>query len=367
VRLLRAVTLACGIALAGASAAAPVATAPDDPAADRVIAAIATRAAPIKAYTFNLNVRVALLTFPWIRFTLVGHGEYERNGSFLIHFDHVPWFGKGYSTIKMDALDPSNWSKHYVITLAGQDGTVSHLSMRDRSRARFKRRPRRSTRRRACATYRGCGITAGASWFTSRRSSSRGIPFRSSKMPTSRCRSTRDGSRGILRLQRDRRSLADAADRREVSAISTRKSVGTWSLLNALWVPLTAQDAALMTIAVPAALLHIAPTSYRSSLSILVSVAAVGAMVVPPLAGWFSDRSRRAGGSRRAFVVAGVVIDVAALAAIAFVHNIWLFGALLIAAIAGANVAIAAYQAMLPRASPANIGESFREFAARSR
>ncbi len=131
-RLLRAVTLACGIALAGASAAAPVATAPDDPAADRVIAAIATRAAPIKAYTFNLNVRVALLTFPWIRFTLVGHGEYERNGSFLIHFDHVPWFGKGYSTIKMDALDPSNWSKHYVITLAGQDGTVSHLSMRDR-------------------------------------------------------------------------------------------------------------------------------------------------------------------------------------------------------------------------------------------
>ena len=137
-----------------------------------------------------------------------------------------------------------------------------------------------------------------------------------------------------------------------MSAISTRKSVGTWSLLNALWVPLTAQDAALMTIAVPAALLHIAPTSYRSSLSILVSVAAVGAMVVPPLAGWFSDRSRRAGGSRRAFVVAGVVIDVAALAAIAFVHNIWLFGALLIAAIAGANVAIAAYQAMLPESVP---------------
>ncbi|MGR4065374.1 MAG: MFS transporter [Vulcanimicrobiaceae bacterium] len=137
-----------------------------------------------------------------------------------------------------------------------------------------------------------------------------------------------------------------------MSASSTRKSVGAWSLLNALWVPLTAQDAALMTIAVPAALLHIAPTSYRSSLSILVSVAALGAMIVPPLAGWLSDRSRRAGGSRRAFVVAGVAVDVAALTAIAFVHEIWLFGALLIVAIAGANVAIAAYQAMLPESVP---------------
>ncbi len=137
-RMLRVVTLACGIALAGAAASAPISTAPDDPAADRVIASLATRSAPIKAYTFNLNVHVALLTFPWIHFVLVGHGEYERNGSFLLHFDRVPWFGRGYSTIKMDALDPSNWPKQYVITLARQDGTVSHLSMRDRTTSRLQ-------------------------------------------------------------------------------------------------------------------------------------------------------------------------------------------------------------------------------------
>jgi MFS family permease len=107
-----------------------------------------------------------------------------------------------------------------------------------------------------------------------------------------------------------------------------------------------------MTIAVPAALLRLAPTSYVGVLSIMVSTAMFGAMIVPPVAGWFSDRVRRRGGARRGFVVAGFLVDVIALIALAFTHSLLAFGAWLTVAIVGANAALAAYQAMLPEQVP---------------
>lgn len=130
------------------------------------------------------------------------------------------------------------------------------------------------------------------------------------------------------------------------------REVGAWIVLNALWIPLTFQDAALITIAVPAALLHLAPSSHVVALSVLASVSALATMIVPPLAGWFSDRSRRRGGERRGVVFAGVAFDVVGLVALAFAHNLFAFGAFLVLAIVGANVALAAYQALLPELVP---------------
>jgi MFS family permease len=119
-------------------------------------------------------------------------------------------------------------------------------------------------------------------------------------------------------------------------------------MLNALWIPLTFQDAALMTIAVPASLLTLAPKAHVAALAALASIAAVGAMIVPPLAGWLSDHKRRRGGERRTFVAAGLAIDVVALVALAFARNLITFDACLVLAVIGANVALAAYQALLP-------------------
>lgn len=130
------------------------------------------------------------------------------------------------------------------------------------------------------------------------------------------------------------------------------REIGAWLVLNALWIPLTFQDAALMTIAVPATLLRLAPTSYVGALSVMVSVAMFGAMIVPPLAGWLSDRLRHRGGARRSFVVAGLFVDVVALVALALSHSLFAFGAWLTVAIVGANVALAAYQALLPELVP---------------
>jgi MFS family permease len=107
-----------------------------------------------------------------------------------------------------------------------------------------------------------------------------------------------------------------------------------------------------MTIAVPATLLRLAPGSHVAALSALASVAAVGAMIVPPLAGWMSDRVRRDGGGRKTFVAAGLLIDVVALVALAFTHTLLAFGACLVLAVVGSNIALAAYQALLPELVP---------------
>lgn len=134
--------------------------------------------------------------------------------------------------------------------------------------------------------------------------------------------------------------------------LTKSREIASWIVLNAIWIPLTFQDAALMTIAVPAALLRLAPTSYVGVLSVMVSVAMFGAMIVPPLAGWLSDHVRRRGGQRRGFVALGLSVDVVALVALAFSHSLFAFGAWLTVAIVFTNVALAAYQALLPELVP---------------
>ncbi len=130
-------------------------------------------------------------------------------------------------------------------------------------------------------------------------------------------------------------------------------SIAHYAVLNALWISLTVQDTALMTIAVPSAVNHLAPATHVESLAFLVAISNLAAMLVPPIAGWFSDRHRRkTGGLRRRWVVAGITIDVCALIALAFTHTLVAFDALFIIAVAAENVAIAAYQAMIPEIVP---------------
>ncbi len=79
---------------------------------------------------------------------------------------------------------------------------------------------------------------------------------------------------------------------------------------------------------------------------------ALATMLVPPLSGWLSDARRRRGGARRSFVAAGIAIDVAALIGLAQVSSLPMFAFLLVMATLGSNVALSAYQAMLPETVP---------------
>ena len=136
---------------------------------------------------------------------------------------------------------------------------------------------------------------------------------------------------------------------KRISSIAVSKNRGPAKIL---WISLTVQDTALLTIAVPSAIAALAPAQHIAALALLVSVSNVAAMLVPPLAGWFSDRGRRRGGTRRPWIAAGVAVDVVALVALSYAHSLVAFDALFILAVAAENVAIAAYQAMIPEVVP---------------
>ncbi|MBV8726983.1 MAG: hypothetical protein JO233_04295, partial [Candidatus Eremiobacteraeota bacterium] len=92
--------------------AAPIAQDQVNPAA-AAIGEIATNKAAIRSYTFDVHVKVVMHSFPWLRFRLDGVGKYERNGPYVVHFTHVPWFGRGFETISLAAIDPQGWPKQY--------------------------------------------------------------------------------------------------------------------------------------------------------------------------------------------------------------------------------------------------------------
>jgi len=130
------------------------------------------------------------------------------------------------------------------------------------------------------------------------------------------------------------------------------RQIGAWVIINFLWLPITFQDTALVTIAVPATTARLAPQNHVFVLSILASITALATMLVPPLSGWMSDAQRRRGGSRSSFVMAGLIIDVVALVGLAYSNSLLTFALSLVVATLGSNVALSAYQAMLPEAVP---------------
>jgi MFS family permease len=124
------------------------------------------------------------------------------------------------------------------------------------------------------------------------------------------------------------------------------------TLLNLLWIPLTVQDSALMTIAVPMAIATLVPAHHVTALAFLASMSSVMAMIVPPFAGSLSDRFRRRGGTRRIWVYGGLAVDVMALLALTYARSLVVFDLLFTSAVAAECVAIAAYQAMVPEVVP---------------
>src|SRR6202022_1281333 len=64
------------------------------------------RTVPVQSYTSKLHVDFALKTFPYLKFHVAGHIEYKRPNLYSVHFDHVPWFGKGFENMKRDPPSP---------------------------------------------------------------------------------------------------------------------------------------------------------------------------------------------------------------------------------------------------------------------
>jgi MFS family permease len=123
--------------------------------------------------------------------------------------------------------------------------------------------------------------------------------------------------------------------------------------VNALCVAFQFQDATLLSIIVPAIVLHVAARTHVATFAALATISMAISTLTPIAAGWHSDRrKRRSGASRRLQTAVVLGLDVLALSAIAITQSLLL----LTVAIAVAAFALASastiYQAILPEVVP---------------
>jgi MFS family permease len=122
--------------------------------------------------------------------------------------------------------------------------------------------------------------------------------------------------------------------------------------VNALWIGLQFQDAALLAIIVPAIVLRLAPQTHTFVLASLATAAAFSATLVPPFAGFLSDRARRAGGDRRLQTAVLLAVDALALLAMSRMSTTFGLGAMLVLATVAFTATTTIYQVLLPEVVP---------------
>jgi MFS family permease len=123
--------------------------------------------------------------------------------------------------------------------------------------------------------------------------------------------------------------------------------------VNALFLAFQFQDASLLSIILPAIVLHLTPRTHITTFSALATISIGVATLTPTIAGWHSDRrKRRSGASRRIQTAVVLGLDVVALSVIATAHAL----PILTIAVAVAAFALASattiYQAILPEVVP---------------
>jgi len=112
------------------------------------------------------------------------------------------------------------------------------------------------------------------------------------------------------------------------------------------------QNAALMTIVVPEALLRLDYANHTTTLARLAAISSLIAMIVPPAAGIWSDRWRIRGIGRRAFMLAGGGLNAAGLLGMSISPSLEIYTPFLLLAMVGGGVAIAGYQAFWSESVP---------------
>src|SRR5438309_10394227 len=92
--------------------------------------------------------------------------------------------------------------------------------------------------------------------------------------------------------------------------------------VNALYLGFQFQEAALFAIVMPVLVLDLVPETYVVTFAALATVSTLVGTLAPGLAGWLSDRGKRAGFSRRVQTAAIIVVDVVALCTIALTRSL---------------------------------------------
>ncbi len=118
------------VCLALVQASAASADSPED--ASAIFARTGVATAHVRSYTANLHADVQMKSFPFLVFHLSGTISYQRPNRYSVHFDHVPWFAKGFDNIAMDELEPATWPDKYDVVSLSRAGDVTNVQLRER-------------------------------------------------------------------------------------------------------------------------------------------------------------------------------------------------------------------------------------------
>ncbi len=160
--------------------------------------------------------------------------------------------------------------------------------------------------------------------------------------------------RGMTRDKRENMRREKKGEQVKVSLLSPTKQL----ILNALWFPLNATIAALLAIVIPTQLLLFVPSKQVGSaaqatvLSWLVVAASIISLLMPPLIGALSDRTRGKLGRRRPYLLIGGVLVIMSTPLLVNASTIVYFLAGLALLHIGINIISPAYQSLVPDLVP---------------
>jgi anti-anti-sigma regulatory factor len=119
-RVVLATLLLSTLLLAPVSAQEDATAAIDDAAARLTVSRLVTRDPNLQSFEADVQVDIAMRTFPWVHPKLVGKTYFKRPDRYEIVFARVPWYAKGLDHLYADIGDPSTWSENFVITADGE-------------------------------------------------------------------------------------------------------------------------------------------------------------------------------------------------------------------------------------------------------
>ena len=99
------------------------------PDATTVLAHVIERNPDLSSYQGRLHVDIRLVSFPFLRERLDATTYYKRPSNYEVVFDKLPSYAKGFERLYTDIGDPSEWSKRFVITVAGEGDFDHHRDL----------------------------------------------------------------------------------------------------------------------------------------------------------------------------------------------------------------------------------------------
>ena len=106
--------IACTLGASPSPAASPASQ------AHEIIQKMLDRNPSLQSYRSRVHVSLRMLNFPYLAPKLDGTSYFKRPDNYVVAFDRVPSYAKGFSTLFEDVGDPAAWSKDQNVVLDGR-------------------------------------------------------------------------------------------------------------------------------------------------------------------------------------------------------------------------------------------------------